>query len=461
MAPTASEVLASFAARLQRKEIPNPVVDFAAQHVLDLLGVALAASSMTFARRALAACDDLAGRGDAVVIGRPTGLPPAWAALANGTLAHGIDFDDTHTESVVHVSTSVVPAALAAAHSRAVDGAGFLSAIVLGMESNIRLGLVARGAFHDRGFHPTGICGTFAAALVAAKLAGLEAEAMADALGLSNSMAAGSMEFLSDGSWAKRIHGGWAAHAGIVACQLARHGFHGPSGALDGRFGLYRTHLDDSAWNIAALDDALGERWELLETGLKPFPCCHFTHAFIDCAAALAKVADLRPVDIEKIDCYVAERVMPIVCEPVAAKRAPRTEYDAKFSLPYAVACMLVRGHVDVDDFDDEAIRDPAILRLTEITECHVDPSADYPRTFPGRLRITLTDGRQLEHHEPINRGSAGRPLSETEVREKFHRNATRVLPAAQAEQLADEVLSLDQAPSIDKLATLLIPPTR
>src|SRR4029077_16326488 len=157
--------------------------------------------------------------------------------LVNGTLAHGLDYDDTHTESVVHVSASVVPAALAACEEAGhtgtrAKGGIFLAGLAAGMEANIRIGLVARGGFHDRGFHPTGICGTFACALVAGKVAGLGSAQLADALGLAGSQAAGSLEFLTDGSWVKRIHAGWAAHSGLVAARLAAAGFSGPRGTL-------------------------------------------------------------------------------------------------------------------------------------------------------------------------------------------------------------------------------------
>ncbi len=451
--PTASEALAAFAARLTYASLPAPVVAKAKLHLLDVLGVALASSTMPFARMAYEAARGLGGGGLATVIGFAEGLPPAWAALINGTLAHGIDFDDTHQASVVHVSASVAPAALASAEATEVDGQRFLTALVIGLESAVRVGLVARGSFHDRGFHPTGICGTFAAALVAGKLAGLDPAQLAHALGLCGSMAAGSLEFLTDGSWAKRVHAGWAAHGGLVAAELAQRGFTGPRGVLDGRFSLYRSHLGDAGWDLDALTRDLGERWELLDIALKPYPCCHYTHAFIDCAAAVRRSPGYSPEEIERVECFISAREIPIVCEPAATKRVPQADYDAKFSLPYAVACMLVRGHVDVDDFTDDAIRDPAVLRVSDRVVYRPDPDADFPRRFPGRVRVTMRDGRTLEWHEPINRGSAERPLLDDEVRAKFRRNASRTLPPEQVTAIVTAVDELERAPDVRALS--------
>jgi len=454
--PSTSESLAEFGAGLRRADLPDGVVTAVARHLLDVLGVALAASTMPFARMALQAATALGGGAgmSGTVIGFPDRLAPAWAALVNGALAHGLDFDDTHAEGVVHVSCSVAPAALAVGEELGADGGRVVTALALGMETAVRLGLAAPGVFHDRGFHPTGVCGAFAATLVAGSLAGLPAARLADALGLAGSMASGLMEFLTDGTWAKRIHAGWAAHGGLVAARLAGEGFSGPRAVLDGRFGFYRSHLGERGWDLDVITRDLGRRWHLLDIALKPYPACHMTHAFIDAAASLRAEAGVTPDAIAAIECDIHPREMPIVCEPRAAKLAPQTDYDAKFSLPYTVAAMLVRGHVGIDDFTPAAIADPAVLALAQRVECRPDPNANYPHSFPGRLRLRLRDGRTLERDEPVNRGSAERPLSDGDVRHKFGRNAELALPAAQVDKLRAAVEHLDAAPSLRELAT-------
>jgi 2-methylcitrate dehydratase PrpD len=455
--PSASETLAAFAADLRFEQLPAAVVAKTKLHLLDLLGVALAGAPMEFGKAAYRVGREIGGPATCTVMGGAERLPAAWAAFVNGTLAHGLDYDDTHPASVVHVSASVVPAALAACEESGADGRAFLTALALGMEANVRIGLVARGGFHDRGFHPTGICGAYAAALVAGTAAGLQHAQLADALGLAGSQASGSLEFLTDGTWAKRIHAGWAAHGGVVAARLAAAGFTGPRGTFDGRFGLYRSHLGDGGWDIMALTSGLGARWEMLDIAMKPYPCCHLNHAFIDCAAALRAAHAPAPQAIERVECLIAPREVPIVCEPADTKKTPQNDYDAKFSLPYAVASMLVRGHVDIDDFSDAAIRDPAVLGLAQRVLYRDDPESDYPRHFPGRLRIHLRHGPVLEHHEPINRGSADRPLTEEEVHAKFRRNAQRVLPRAQVEAVLVAVAGLEQHTTLAPLTAPLM----
>ncbi len=452
-----SESLSRFAAGTQRTDLPPPVVARVKRHLLDLLGVAIAAAGEPFAARAREAVATLAGgAGTATLIGTAARLPPAWAAFVNGVLAHGLDYDDTHEEAVTHVSCSVAPTMLAAAEHHRRSGAAALTALALGMESAVRIGLVARGAFHDRGFHPTGVCGAYAASLVAGHLAGLDAAHQAHALGLAGSMASGTMEFLTDGSWAKRVHAGWAAHAGLTAAALAGAGFSGPRETFEGRFGLYRSHLGAGEWDVDGLIRDLGRRWHLLDIALKPYPCCHMTHAFIDAAAALRGQHHLAAADVADIECDIHPREMPVVCEPVAHKQSPQTDYDAKFSLPYTVASMIVRGHVDLDDFTPAAIADGAVLDLARRVTCLPDPAADYPRCFPGRLRVRLRDGRVLAHAEAVNRGSFLRPLGDDDVRAKFRANAARALPPAQVDAIAAAVDTLDRAPDVGALTAAL-----
>jgi 2-methylcitrate dehydratase PrpD len=453
---SASERLAAFVAGLGYDDLPPPVVAKIKLHVLDLLGVALAAVPCDFSAAAVRAGRVLGGSGPCTVIGARDGMPAPWAAMVNGVLAHGLDYDDTHSESVVHVSASVVPATLAVCEDAGASGRTCITALAAAMETDIRVGLVAPGSFHDRGFHPTGVCGAYACAIAAGKVAGLAAGPLADALGLAGSQSAGTMEFLTDGSWAKRLHPGWAAHAGLVAVRLAAAGFSGPRGTFDGRFGLYRTHLGEGEWHLPALTDMLGARWHLLDTALKPYPCCHMNHAFIDCIGALRAGAEWDADEVAQIECFIHPREVPVVCEPHATKQAPQSDYDAKFSLPYAVASMLVRGHVEVDDFEGDAFRDPAVLALARRVVHREDPASDYPRYFPGWVRIRLRDGRVMEHREPINRGSLARPLTGEQVRDKFRRNARRALPPERVETVNSLVSALEEQRNVAALGRAL-----
>ena len=194
----------------------------------------------------------------------------------------------------------------------------------------------------------------------------------------------------------------------------------------------------------------------MLQTSLKPYPCCHMNHAFLDAVATLRTRYRFEPADVAAVECRIAAREAPIVCEPEATKRTPQTDYDAKFSLPYTVACMLIRGHVEVDDFTPAAIRDAAVLSLAQRVRYGDDPESDYPRHFPGRLRIHLRNGTVLEHAEPVHRGSPDRPLSDDEVCDKFTRNARRSLTERNAAAVAEMIWQLESLADVRAVAAAL-----
>ncbi len=453
---TVSEQLAAFAAETEFRHLPEEVRAKLRAHLLDTFGVALAAVPEQFADHARKAIGTLTPRGRSTVLGASEAWPAAWAALYNGMLAHGLDYDDTHAEAVLHVSTTVVPAALAMAEEANCSGPEFLAAVALGMEVNVRIGLAAPGGFHDRGFHPTGVCGAYAATLAASKALHLPAEGIVHALGLAGSQAAGTLEFLGDGSWSKRLHAGWAAHAGIVASRLGATGFSGPRRTFEGRFGLYRTHLGDSPWDAAAVTRGLGKEWRLLEISLKPYPACHMTHAFIDAARALRRREGFALEAVADIEADIHPRAVPVVCEPLADKWSPRTDYEAKFSLPYTVASMLVRGHVNVDDFTAEAIHDETVLAVARRVRYRADESSQYPRYFDGTLRLRFRDGTVWEHREPINRGHPENPFSFDEVVAKFTANVERIASDAAAKSLENELTALPLRNSLSPLQSAL-----
>jgi 2-methylcitrate dehydratase PrpD len=434
--PGAARRLAGFARAVFPRSLPGAVLDRVATHTLDTLGVCAAASLQEFAPAVRSVATALGGPPEATAIGARARLPAPNAALLNGTLAHGLDYDDTHLAAIVHPSCTVVPAALAVAEEIGADGERALRSVAVGVEAAVRIGLAAHGGFHDRGFHPTPICGTFGAALAAGALYDLDEHRLVSALGLAASMASGLLEFLTDGTSAKRLHGGWAAHAGVLAARLARAGLSGPAGGIDGRFGILRSILGEAA-DASVVARELGERWELLDVALKPYPCCHYLHAFLDAAVEIRGALGVGPGDrmprelaerIERVDGWIAPREVPVVCEPLATKRRPQTPYDAQFSLPFSVAVMLERGRVTLAEYTEETIRDAALGSIAARVRYHPDESADFPRRFPGRLRVTLSDGRVLDAVRSDNRGGPSAPLSPEEVAAKFRANASPLL---------------------------------
>ena len=450
-----ARALAGFGADLAFERIPPEVVASVRLRALDVLGIALAASTGETAPALRGALEGWAAGqdGPCTVVGTKLTAPAPLAALANGALAHGLDFDDTHAASITHASAVVLPTVLALGEASGVDGRRVVTAAVAGLEAITRLGMAAPGAFHARGWHATAVCGAFAAALAAGRLEGLDAARLVAALGIAGSLASGLLEFLEDGSWVKRLHPGWAAHSGIVAAGLARGGFTGPATILDGRFGFYRTFLGVEP--DRAPFGTLGGEWETLRIGFKPYPCCHYNHAYLDCVLALRRAHGLTPDAIAAVECRVPAGEVPIVCEPREAKLRPRTPYDAQFSLPYSVAAALVDGRVGLDTYAPERIADARVLALAARVAHALDPDSTFPDGFPGWVRVRLRDGRVLEAREPDGRGGPRRPLEPQAVVEKFRDNAARALPRAAVARVEDAALALDALADVGLLMRL------
>lgn len=442
-----SRQLADFAVGYTLEQVPPAVQEQAKHLMLDALGIGLACTQWDFANNTLAGLRELAGPGgDVPVIGCAQNLPLRDAVVMNALLIHGLDYDDTHPAGVIHATTSVLPAVLGLGHRLGSSGAELLQAYVLGMETATRIGAAAKSGFHQVGFHPTGLVGTFGCTLAAARLLGLSTEQMVDAQGIALSLASGSLECLEDGAWTKRLHPGWAAASGITAATLGRCGFVGPGAAYEGRFGLYASHLGSELLakaDLAMVSADLGRVWEVMQVAVKPVPACHFTHAFADAASLLSRQWDGSP--IRRIVARVPTGAMKAVCEPIDKKLRPANAYDAQFSVPYSVATGLRFGRFTLDALEPAAYQDPETLALAALVECQSDPKADFPRYFGGEVILELVDDRTLRHHEPINRGAAGRPLSHADIVAKFHDNAARAVSRQQADHLQELVLNVEQ----------------
>ena len=443
---TISETLGEFAVNLRDDAIPPEIRARARALILDAVGIALASNHFDFAKKTLRGLHAFSADGTAPVIGRTERLSLRDAAMMNGLLIHGLDYDDTHVAGIVHPTASAFPAALAAATLAGASGREMLTAFILGIEASARIGAVAKGGFHQVGFHPTSVAGIFGCTLIAGRLFGLNAKEFAMAQGVALSLASGSMEFLEDGAWTKRLHPGWAASSGLTAAMLAKHGFVGPGQAYEGRFGLYKSHLgpeDKHAdYKIATAD--LGKVWELQNVATKPYPACHFTHACIDAAIALRNAPNFRVEDIAHIRALVPKEVITTVCEPLANKQSPANAYEAQFSVPYLTALGFLRGRFGLNDLEPDALGDPAILALAKKVDYEADPSSGFPKYYSGELIVTLKDGNHVSHREHQNRGCADRPLTMDEIRTKFLANAAMTTPAARNEAMAASIEAIE-----------------
>jgi 2-methylcitrate dehydratase PrpD len=284
---TAAETIAGFATSIDLDDVPGEVIEHAKLHVLDVLGCGLAGHATGNGVEGRATMHELGGDAQATVIGLAERLPAANAAFANAMTCHGLDFDDTHSDSGSHISTVIAPASFAAAELYGATGRDTLAAIVAGNEVDCRIGMAEPGALHGRGFHPTAICGVFGAAAAIARIAGLDTDATTRALGIAGSMASGIFAYLADGTQTKPIHPAWAAHGAHVATRLAHHGAEGPRSVFDAQFGLYHAYLGIQPGASGLVDQLadLGSRWETPRIAYKPYPPCHFIHGSLGATA--------------------------------------------------------------------------------------------------------------------------------------------------------------------------------
>ena len=419
--------------------------------VLDLLGVMLAGTEEPAARlmlgyaRAQGVPAD-AGAG-ATVIGGGVKLGPPLAALVNGTAGHALDLDDIGLQAG-HVSTAVVPAALAVAETVEASGDELVTALALGYEVTHRLtkvygdNLAGPYAF---GYHKPSVYAVFGATAAAARLLGLDAEGTARAFGIAASQAGGLR--VNFGTMTKPMHAGNSNRTGVEAALLARSGFTASDSALEGRYGWHEVLCRGGG----ELDRVIGS-WDAplaIEEGMiyKAFPCCGANHYAIDGVLHLMAAEGLKPADVERITVAIHAPYL----DDVLVYPWPRTGLEGKFSLAYNVAAALVDGAVTMATFDDAHLARLEVARA----KVRVEAAPELGR-HEARIAVRTVDGRTLDHHHTTLRGSLESPFSWAELAAKFLDNCAGVLARAASEDVMGRLEVLEEQSSVRPIADLL-----
>ena len=455
----ATRELSDFVAALSYDALPVEVRERVKALALDVVGITLRARNDAESTPAMVSAAELLGflGGACTVVGDSKGYTPPGAALLNGTLAHSLDFDDTHAPGSLHPSAPITPAAFAAAEMTASDGKALIAAIVAGYEVQIRLSLALDPAAHyDRGFHPSATCGAFGAAAAAGRLLGLDAQGYADAFGIVLSMAAGSMQFLVNGAWTKRSHVGHAAMCGLIAATLARQGYRGAAEAIEGKWGFLRAYAP--AADASRVTDGLGNRWETLKIAVKPYPSCRYSHAAIDGILMLAHEHRIKADEVQAIDVGLPEPGWKIIGDPEVEKQSPRSVVDGQFSMAFCAAVALRTGGFVWDDYATH-LHDPATLALCKKVRARVDAraQADFPEELSASVRIATTRGA-YDTYVRVPKGEPANFLSAAELRAKFDGLAAPYLSDARRAELASALLALDRAQDVGAVLRLTRP---
>jgi 2-methylcitrate dehydratase PrpD len=427
-------------------DIPDDVRAHGRLHLLDAVGVGLASVGTGVGAPYLAAAAGLGGTGPANILGSHLRRDAATAALINGGLMHGLEFDDTHTASIVHGSAVLAPSALAASQEVDANGQDLIRAYILGWDVLVRIGLAAPGAFQARGFQVTSIGGSLVAALQGAEILKLAENRTVAALGIALSQASGVFEFLTNGASVKSMHPGWAAHAGLVAARLAASGLDGPETALEGRMGLFNQFASDGSAAVerfAASLLTLGRQWHIREAAYKFLPCCHYLHPYVE---ALEQLGPVTAAEIRAVHCLVAPGAAQIVCEPWSRKQAPASGHEARWSLPIVIAARLLDGAITHATFAAPPAAE--VRELAQRVTWSPLLAAAFPQRFEAELIVTFRDGRERRCRIDDVLGGAARPAGADQIKAKFRRNAALCLDAAAVADLEEAIETLEQGSS-------------
>ncbi len=441
--------IAAFVVDSDFDNLPPDVVDAAKAAVLDCVGVALAGSEEESARICGTLARQESGAAEATVIGQGFQTSASWAALCNGTSAHALDFD--HSYLMGQPTAGLIPAVLAMGETVGASGQDVLTAYVAGFEVVSRLARSMPQLSTHGHWHATSSIGTVGAAACCARLAGLDAAAARNALGIAASMASGMVWNFA--TMTKPLHSGLAAQNGVMAARLAARGFTSSAAALEEGKGMLDCFARGLECGVTPFE-SLGRTFDLTDIGIsvKPYPCGGLTHSAVDAVLELRQ-AGLRADEVDSMRVGVTSQVHDRIMNAL-----PANGIESKFSMPYILARALVDGALLLDTFTDEAAADPAIRRIAGNIVMELDASlvetADGAR--PAAVMVRLKDGGELHRRVDHSRGRPEKPLTQAELRDKFDTCAARVLDPERSRHMADVIDGLDRVESIRELCESL-----
>ncbi len=462
---------ATFASGLNYDSVPQEVIDATKLYIMDWFGCALAGLEEASTGPVLRVARELNGLADCTVLGAGDKMEPTLAAMVNGTMSHAVELDDDHRTMCGHPGAVIVPAALAVSEKLGLNGKQFIESVIVGYEMIIRAGTCFLGRAYFDGWHPTSTCGVFGAAASACKAMGLTPEQTATAFGLAGSMSSGTLEYHFKGTFAKRFHPGNAARNGILAAMMAREGFTGPWSIFEGDWGWLNTHCEKVAeldqdmkpvvkcvYDPALLCDELGSRYDLLTNSFKVHCGGRFGATSIDAALEIVNAHDIKAEQVKKIRVGACEFTTRVhFCDGC---RRPSNMVEAQFSLPFALALVLLYRKVGLPSFKEELYKDQKVIELMDLVENYVDPEAEavYPKHYRAIVTMVLEDGTSLDASVDYPKGDPeNRPTLE-ELDEKFRDLAGLVLEEPKVERLLGALKRVEEIDKVGDLTALAVP---
>lgn len=443
---TITETIAAHVAATGPERIPATVAEATRRYVLDTLAVAWAGADAPggAAIHAMAMADGGAAEAGAWVHGGR--LPASAAAFVNGVSAAALDYDSVYEAGSVHADVVVVPAAWAVAERAGASGAEFLAAVALGTDIACRLGKASR---RNSGWFYTSVAGVYGAAAACARLAGLDRDGIANAMGFALSHTGGTQQALLEKTDAKRMQSAFAAKAGVFCAQLAAAGASAPRQALEGTYGYFAKYED---CDPAALLDGLGERYENTRSAIKKYPSCTANHAPVEAAIALARELDIRPDEVSAVEAVLSPFSQRLVGGPFEPAANPQVA--AQFSIQYSLACALARRRLGVADIQRDAVLDPRLGTLAGKVASRAD-EANKGKFAPARIAVTTARHGRVERDAPFVPGAPEHPLSAEEHCAKVMdclAVGSWPLDGAAAARLVDRVCNIERVTDMRRL---------
>jgi 2-methylcitrate dehydratase PrpD len=454
--------VAEFICNTRVQDLPATVIDLGRKSILDGLGLALSGGAPHCGQLVLRHLADLhLGAGPATVIGTDLKLAPRFAAFANGVGIHADDYDDTQlavaTDRVygllTHPTAPALPAALAMGEATGASGAAAMLAYHLGVEVECKIAEAINPRHYQAGFHSTATCGTFAAAAASSKLLGLDVAATARALSIAGSQSAGLRE--NFGTMTKPFHAGRSSESGVAAAQFASYGWTATDKILEAPRGFFSAA--GGGYDAGAIAGRLGAPWTIADPGvsIKPYPSGSLTHPGMTEMLRLIRANGIRARDVVRVRVGTNHNMPNALIH-----HRPADELQAKFSMEFCMAILLLDGRAGLAEFTDEAVRRPDVKAMIERIDFVVDEQAEAAgyHKMTTLIDIELTDGRTISGRADFGKGSPANPMSYDEVADKFRENAAFAkFPSAQAESVIAMVRELEKLPSIGQLTAALV----
>lgn len=445
---------AKFIASLSFESLPSEVIRHMKTCILDTLGCGLFGSTLPWNRILMEGLKEIDHNPQAPIWGIGSKYSITNSALINGTMVHSFELDDLHSRSIVHPGSVTVPVATAlATHLGNVSGKRLLEAIVAGYEIGARVGMFVGTSHLLKGFHPTGTCGTFAAAATAGKLLNLKEPELIHALGIAGAQSAGLMA-AQYSSMVKRMHAGRAAESGLLAALLARKGFTGANDLLEAHYGGFGTTMSDHL-DYASASQGLGSSFEVLNVGFKPYSCCGSNHTTMDALKKILTERRVRPESIEKIEI----RTTKVTKLHVGWPYSPESVTSAQMNLYYSAAAFALEGDAFVDQFTEAKIKDPKILSFIPKVQIEEDPDLTAEgalKRHSVRVKVLLKGGDQSEERVDYALGNSRNPMTTSDVETKFRKLMGRVFPSEKIDRLMAAVERLDEMKDAGALVNLI-----